>query len=112
MERVLNDVFQEARDTTDPYPPAQALFARGSAEGTEDTFNNVFKEDLITIAGMRGRRQMRRMRLEPYTDALIRRGFYKKEPRETAHPVLEDAMMYTSAVGMELMEGLDRKSVV
>ena len=49
---------------------------------------------------------MRRMRLEPYTDALIRRGFYKTEPRETAHPVLQDAMMYTSAVGMEIMEGL------
>ena len=49
---------------------------------------------------------MRRMRLEPYTDALIRRGFYKGERRETAHPVLQDAMMYTSAVGMEIMEGL------
>ena len=49
---------------------------------------------------------MRRMRLEPYTDALIRRGFYKREPRETAHPILEDAMMYTSAVGMEIMEGV------
>ena len=82
------------------------MFARGGAEGSEDTFNNVFKEDLITIAGMRGRRLMRRMRLEPYMDALIRRGFYKKEPRETAHPVLENAMMYTSAVGMEIMEGL------
>ena len=66
------------------------MFARGGAEGSEDTFNDVFKEDLITIAGMRGRRLMRRMRLEPYTDALIRRGFYKKEPRETAHRVLEE----------------------
>ena len=66
----------------------------------------MFKKDLITIAGMRGRRLMRRMQLELYTDALIRRGFYKSEPRETAHPVLEDVMMYTSAVGMEMMEGL------
>ena len=66
----------------------------------------MFKEDLITIAGMRGRRLMRRMRIDPYPDALIRRGFYKNEPRETAHPILESAMMYTSAVGMEIMEGL------
>ena len=114
-------MLQEARDTTDPYPSAQTLFARGGAEGDEDTFNDVFKEDLITVAGMRGRRLMRRMRIDPYPDALIRRGFYKNEPRETAHPILESAMMYTLAVGMEIMEGLaivqdavdrDRKSVV
>ena len=98
--------LQEARDTTDPYPSAQTLFAWGGAEGDEDMFNDVFKEDLITIAGMRGRRQMRRMRIDPYPDALIRRGLYRNEPRETAPPVLESAMMYTSAVGMEIMEGL------
>ena len=49
---------------------------------------------------------MRRMRIDPYPDALIRQGLYKNEPRETAHPILEDAMMYTSVVGMEIMEGL------
>ena len=98
--------FQEARDTTDPYPTAQSLFARGGAENEEDTFNDVFKEDLITIAGMKGRRLMRQMRIDPYPDALICRGLYKNEPRETAPPILESAMMYTSAVGMEIMEGL------
>ena len=56
----------------DPYPSAQALFARGGAEDGEDTFNDVFKEDLITVAGMKGRRLMRRMRIDPYPDALIR----------------------------------------
>ena len=66
----------------------------------------MFKKDLIPIAGMKGCRLMRRMRIDPYLDALIRRGLYKNEPRETAHPVLEDAMMYMSAVGMEIMEGL------
>ena len=55
---------------------------------------------------MKGRRLMRRMRIDPYPGALIRRGLYRREPRETAHPILEDAMMYTSAVGMEIMEGL------
>ena len=66
----------------------------------------MFKEDLITIASMKGRRLMRKMRIDPYPDALIRRGLYRNEPRETAPPVLESAMMYTSAVGMEIMEGL------
>ena len=44
--------------------------------------------------------------MEPYMDALIHRGLYKNEPRETAHPILESGMMYTSVVGMEIMEGL------
>ena len=49
---------------------------------------------------------MRRMRIDPYPDALIRRGLHKKEPRENADPILEDAMMYTLGVAMEIMEGL------
>ena len=49
---------------------------------------------------------MRAMRMDPYPDAIIRRGLHKKEPRETAKPLLEEAMMYTSVVGVELMEGL------
>ena len=66
----------------------------------------MFKEDLITVAGMKGRRLMRKMRIDPYPDALIRRGLHKKELRETAEPILEDSMMYMAAMGMELMEGL------
>ena len=53
-------------DTTDPYPSAQALFDRGGSENKEDTFNDVFKKDLIEIAGMKGHRLMRRMRIDPY----------------------------------------------
>ena len=49
---------------------------------------------------------MRKMRIDPYPDAIIRRGLHKKEARETADPVLEEVMMYTAIVGMELMEGL------
>ena len=49
---------------------------------------------------------MQRMRIDPYPDALICRGLHKKEPRENADPILEDTMMYTSGVTMEIMEGL------
>ena len=82
------------------------MFEWGRAEGEDDTFNDVFKKDLITATGMKARRKMRKMRIDPYPDALIRRGLYKKEPREDTDPILEDAMMYTASVGMELMEGL------
>ena len=69
-------------------------------------FNNVYKKDFIEVTAMKARRKMRAMRINPYPDAIIRRGLYKKEPRETADPILEDAMMYTAVVGIEMMEGL------
>ena len=55
---------------------------------------------------MKACQKMRAMRIDPYPDAIIRWGLHKKEPRETAEPVLEEAMMYTAVVGMEVMEGL------
>ena len=90
----------------DPYPLAQNLFERGRALGKDDTFNNMYKKDFIEVTAMKARRKMRAMRINLYPDAIIRRGLHKKEPRETAEPVLEEAMMYTSVVGMEMMEGL------
>ena len=82
------------------------MFEQGRAEGEDNTFNDVFKKDLIMVTGMKARRKMRKMRIDPYLDALIWRGLHKKELREDVDPILEDMMMYTAAVGMELMEGL------
>ena len=103
---LLTKSFQEARDSYDPYPSAQNLFERGRAEGEDDMFNDMFKKDFIEVTTMKARRKMRAMRIDPYPDAIIRRGLHKKEPRETAKPILEEAMMYTSVVGMEMLEGL------
>ena len=66
----------------------------------------MYKKDFVTVAGMKARRKARRMRIDPYPEALLRWGLSKKEAKETADPVLEDGMMYAAAVGMELMEGL------
>ena len=106
IEVEFTNEFTEACDSTDPYPSAQQLFERGRAPGEDDTFNDVFKRDFIVATAMKARRKMRAMRIDPYPDAIIRRGLHKKEPRETADPVLEEAMMYSVVVGMEMMEGL------
>ena len=82
------------------------MFERGRAEGEDDTFNDVYKKDFIKVTVMKAHRKMRKMRIDPYLDAIICRGLHKKEPRETADPVLEDVMMYSMVVEMELMEGL------
>ena len=57
-------------------------------------------KDFIEVTAMKARRKMRAMRIDPYPDAIIRRGLHKKELRETA------------VVGMELMEGLATTSDV
>ena len=82
------------------------MFDRGRAEGEDDTFDDVYKKDFVMVVGMKARHKARRMRINPYLEALLRRGLTKKESKETADPILEDGMMYTAAVGMELMEGL------
>ena len=69
-------MFQEARNSLDPYLSAQELFDRGQVEGNEDTFSDVFKKDFIEAAGMKARRKMRRMRIDPYLDAILRRGLH------------------------------------
>ena len=84
------------------------MFNRGRAEGEEDTFNDVFKKDLITVIGMKARRKMRKMRIDLYPDAILRRGLHKKEPWEDVDPVLEDAMMYTAGVGVMISLGFLR----
>ena len=98
IEVEFTNEFTEARDTTDPYPSSQALFERGRAPGEDDLFNDVFKKDFIMATAMKARRKMRGMRIDPYPDAILRRGLHKKEPRETADPILEDVMMYECVV--------------
>ena len=82
------------------------MFEWGRAEGEDDTFNDVFKKDLITATRMKACQKMRKMRIDPYLDTIIQHGLHKKELRETANPILEDVMMHTTVMGMEMMEGL------
>ena len=55
------------------------MFERGRAPGEDNTFNNVFKKDFIMATAMKARRKMRAMRIDPYPDAIIRRGLHKRE---------------------------------
>ena len=94
------------RDSHDPYPTAQSLFERGQAEGNKDTFNDVFKKDLIEVMSMKVRRKLQRMRIDPYPNAILRQGLRRKEQRENTNPVLEEVMMYSAMVGMEMLSGM------
>ena len=34
-------------------------------------FNDIFKKDFIEVTGMKARRKLRKMRIDPYPDAIL-----------------------------------------
>ena len=46
------------------------------------------------------------MGIDPYLDAILRHGLKRRELRENANPILEEAMMYSAVVGMEMISGM------
>ena len=85
---------------------AQSLFNWGQVEGDEDTFGDMFKKDLLKVTSMKAQRKLRKMRSEPYPDAILRHGLSRKELRENTNPILEEAMMYSVVVGTEMLCGM------
>ena len=69
-------------------------------------FNDVFKRDFIKVVGMKARRKMRKMRIDPYPDTILRQGLHRKEAQETIDPMVEEAMMYSAVVGTEMISGM------
>ena len=81
----------------------QALFERGKAIKGEDKFNDMFKKDLMEILGMKVGRRLQYLRVDPYPDAILRRGLKRREEWENTDTILEEAMMYTVVVLVELL---------
>ena len=55
---------------------------------------------------MKARQKMRWWRIDPYPNAILRQGLLRKEAKETADPILEEAMMYSVVVGVEMLSGM------
>ena len=66
----------------------------------------MFKKDFIEVAGMKARRKLRKMRINPYPDAVLHCGLHQKETQETVDPLVEESMMYSAVVGTEILCGM------
>ena len=55
---------------------------------------------------MVGHHRLCLMEGSPYLEALLKRGFKRRENKETADPILEEAMMFTSMVGVEVLSDM------
>ena len=62
----------------------------------------MFKKDFIKVTAMRRRRQLMNLHINPYPDALLRRGLKRREAWENPDLILEESMMYTTMVGVML----------
>ena len=60
---------------------AQSLFDRGQAVGDEDTFNNMFKKDLIEAGSIYARWALRTLDILPYLSGLFTLGVKVHLPR-------------------------------
>ena len=60
------------------------------------------KKDFIEAGSIYARRALRMLDISPYLSAMFKRGLRKGEARETAELILEEGMMFTSMVGVEL----------
>ena len=90
------------RDTDAPYPTSQEIYERAVNPSEAETWSNLYKKDLLEAGSMVGRRRLYTMEGSPYLKALLCRGLKRHENRETADPILEEAMMYTSMVRVKV----------
>ena len=92
-----------ARDTHTPYPTSQEIYKRVMNIWDEERWSDLYKKDLIEVGSMVGRRRLCLMKGSLYLEALLKRGFQRHENKENADPILEEAMMFTSMVGVEVL---------
>ena len=64
----------------------QAIFKRARSDSKSETWNDLYKKDLL--------------------EALLKRGLKRWECQETANLILEEAMLFTSIIGMDLVKDL------
>ena len=55
---------------------------------------------------MKARRKLRKMRIDPYPDAILCWGLHRKEAWDTIDPMIEESMMYSTVVGTEMLCGM------
>ena len=67
-----------------------------------ETFGDLFKKDLIEAGSIYAHWALRTLNISPYLSGLFKRGLKRGEARETADPILEEGMMFSSMIGVEL----------
>ena len=85
---------------------AQEIFDSESLSTLEKAWEDLYKKDLLEAGSMMAHHHLRQINGSLYLEALLRRGLKRRENKETANPILEEVMMFTGMVGVEVIEDI------
>ena len=87
-----------------PYSTAASFFERSDTHRLTSTFDDLWNADFVLAATCVGRRQLSRLEISPYQEALLARGVRRRHRGQALDGRMEQAMGYTGAVGTMLMD--------
>ena len=83
---------------------AASFFERSNTHHLTSTFDDLWNADFVLAATRVGRRQLSWLEISPYQEALLARGVRRRHWGQAPDGQMEQAMGYTGAVGMMLMD--------
>jgi hypothetical protein len=81
---------------------ANEIFERSRFYNGVDTFEDIHNDDFVVAVGRVGRRQLRRLDLDPYPVGLLKRGLGRRVQEKGVSQEVLQGMEYTGAVGVML----------
>ena len=87
-----------------PYSTAVSFFDRSDTHCPSSTFDDLWNADFVLVATRVGCRQLSRLEISPYQEALLARGICRWHQGQAPDGQMEQAMGYTGAVGTMLMD--------
>ena len=83
---------------------AASFFERSNTHHLTSMFDDLWNADFVLAATRIGCRQLSRLEISPYQEALLARGVHRRHRGQAPDGQMEQAMGYTSAVGTMLMD--------
>ena len=83
---------------------AASFFERSDTHRPTSTFDDLWNADFVLAATRVGRRQLSRLEVSPYQEALLARGVCRRHRGQAPDGRMEQVMGYTGAVGTMLMD--------
>ena len=86
------------------YSTAASFFEQSDTHHPTSIFDDLWNADFVLAATCVGRRQLSRLEISPYQEALLARGVCRRHRGQAPDGQMEQAMGYTGAIGTMLMD--------
>ena len=100
----FNLIQSSHTDIHTPYSTAASFFEQSDTHRPASTFDDLWNADFVPVATRVGRRQLSRLEVSPYQEALLARGVHRRHRGQAPDGRMEQAMGYASAIGTMLMD--------